>query len=174
MFPEIPTVLQDMVCKYAFDATWKQTLESLNYILEIKSNNIHPVCVADRVRDYTGIDCKYIYSRSIRDSSFFSSFYGHTITPFREFFVWFARSELWDRTAILRVLDELDWRCTKKYLYDCPFPVNRNAKIHFMKWVMNSPTDAAIYCGELFRRISINDLVLHPSYTTRYIVTEWY
>ena len=174
MLTVLPLDLSNIVCRYAFDATAAQTVKALAYILELKSRDLHPYTINEIVCDYVNEDREYLYSRELMDSSFFAPWRNTNPqpSPFREFFVWFSRSELWNTRIICSVIDNLDWRVARKLVFDLPFPVVRGRKQALMKWIINCPADGAIYCSELFRRITLNSLRLNPSTAARYIISD--
>ena len=170
MLARLPRDLQGLVCGFLYDANLMQTIRAL----ELKSLNLHPVCINESVNDYSGVRCPYTYCRDTQESSFFAPWRSlhPQPSPFRQFFVWFARSELWAHYQICAIIDDLDFRCVKKHMEDCPVSITRSGKYALTKWVYTNPTDACVYLSDLFRRISIRELRLHPGGLSRFVVSE--
>ena len=174
MLRALPLDLSNIVCRYAFDASVEETVRALSYILELKTRSLHPYAVNEVVCNYVDVRESYIYSRELMESSFFAPWRNTNPvpSPFRKFFVWFSRSELWNTRNICSILDNLDWRVARKLVHDLPFPVVRGRKTLLMQWIINSPADGAVYCSELFRRLTLHSLRLNPSSAARYLISD--
>ena len=170
----LPTDLQDIICRFAYDATLSETKRSLAFIISVKVRDLHPVVVSEYVNNYTEVTCPFTYDRMRQESSFFAPWrvLNSTVTPFRHFFVWFARSELWNHYQICAVIDSMDFRSARKLMHDCPILLSRHAKATIIRWIHQEPTDASLYLSNIFRNLTLYDLRFHPGTLSRFIISD--
>ena len=174
MFESLPTVLVDLICRFAYDATLEETKSALHYILFMKGLCLHPLCMREYVSDFSTVRKPYIYSRIGRQSiSFFAPWSATNCvpSPFYKFFVWFSRSELYDSTKMRIVVDDLDFRCIKNMFDEFPVQKQRNYKYSIMEYIDLDPENSAIHLSPIFREISLVNLCFHPSTLARFLIS---
>ena len=168
---DLPAVLVDLCCKFAFDATRKQTMYSVDTILELKRHDIHPLMLASMVGDYTLCRDVWHYDRETLSASIMGPYCPVrrvVPTPFVEVHsVWFAYGDLFNYFAIQQVLFDIDWRCVKHLVRSIGYR-NREA---FSKWVCSS-SDGIVFCSSFFKALSFEWLKKQPTELSRYIATQ--
>ena len=176
MFAKLPIVLQSLVCEFAYDANLDQTKRALEYILHIKSLNLHPLVLRDFVHNYNGSKCPLTYSRLHQTASFFAPWTCTpcTVSPLTNFFVWFSRAELFDLDRVSVIVNDLDMRLAKKLFTNCPICIQREAKMCLIQWLNIMPIEACRYIGTILRNVRLDDLRLHPTTLSRYMVSHQY
>ena len=105
--------LTNLVCAFAYNATIKETERSLDVILELKKNYLHPYVKSTKVPDYTNVTDGWYYDRAEMRPGLLAPFcmdVTRSISPFEHFFVWFAFSDLWNIPKISQVIFDMDWR----------------------------------------------------------------
>ena len=172
MLAALPKDLTNLVTLFAYNATLEQTKKSLKYVLRVKNLDLHPVAVAQYVNDYS-THSHLMYDRQTQESKYFSAWCTHLrLTPLREFFVWYARADLFAQFRVACLIDDLDFRTVKKYLSNCPISVSRNAKLCLVRWIYSNPLDASVYTSKLFRKVGLSELRLYPTALSRYLLSD--
>ena len=167
MFTQICCDLQNVVCDFAFRATYNETILALDNVLFLKGLDLHPFVLNSLVYDYTGAH-RTIYDKGMRIRVLEGYRYwdtGRVRSPLDIFFVWFCLDDLFDHERILRVLEELDWRTIRPLIKDLP----HRSRIDF--FASATDTLAGISrCSELFDQISLQHLKTYPSNEVRFMV----
>ena len=168
---DLPTVLVDLCTQFAFDATRKQTLYSVNTILELKQHDIHPLMLSNMVGDYTLCLDVWHYNRETLSASIMGPYCPVrrvVPSPFVEVHsVWFSYGDLFNYFSIQQVLYDIDWRCVKHLVKSIGYR-NREA---FSKWVCSS-SDGIVFCSSFFKALSYEWLKKHPTELSRYIAVQ--
>ena len=157
----LPSCLVDLVLGFAYNATLKQTKRSLYYILHMKSKDIHKAIINACCIDYSSCTDIVYYSRERLDIGFCAPFLWdkiYTTTPIKEFFVWFARSSLFNMPKIIRILHSVDWRKIRGQLKTI---CRARSRYDFVRWVMES-NYGMLACSDLLRSLQFNHLRKYP------------
>jgi hypothetical protein len=174
MFALLPTVLQDIILQYAYDATLSQTNSALDYILFMKEIGLHPCVVRSGCFDYS-LACKRKYCRETHmHTGFFSPWNVQQVdTPFRSFYVWWSKRDLYDLPRMTWVIDDMDFRSVRELFRSFPVPCRRDYKLHVKLFVENDPEQAAIFLSPIFREMGNEHLIMNTSNVGRYIVSNY-
>ena len=167
MFNGLCPDLQNVVCDFAYRASFEETARSLNLIIFIKELDLHPFVLSPFVYDYATAD-RSVFDRTentCRSDRYQYWTNGRVRSPLEVFFVWFCREELFDVDRIARVLSELDWRTIRPLIKDLP---HRSRSAFYSRITMDLA--GVIRCSELFNEITLSNLKIHPSTETRFMV----
>ena len=158
---QLPSCLVDLVLEFAYNATLKQTQRSLYYILGMKSKNIHKSIINTSCIDYSSCTDVVYYNRDRLDIGFCAPFLWdklYTATPMQEFFVWFARSSLFNMPKIIRILHSVDWRKIRSQLKTI---CKTRSRFEFVRWVMESNYGMQA-CSKLLKSLQFDHLRKYP------------
>ena len=120
MLSALPTDLQDLICAFAFDADYTETIHSLRLILQMKEN-APIVLFKSNVLNYTNA-ARNVYCRQTREINhtngynFFHVLANPCISPIYVFFVWFQLSQLIDYNLVFSIIHDLDWRIVRHHI----------------------------------------------------------
>ena len=170
MLASLPRDLINIICLFAYNASYKETLRSLDIILELKRNYIHPYIKANSVPDYAHCTDGWYYDRVEMRPGLLAPFCPNvvrTTSPFDKFFVWFAFSDLWNIQQVSQVICDMDWRKTSWIRRDTGF----RSRQSFLLWVATT-AKGILYCSVMFTKLRLSMLKKHPTRLTRYLVSE--
>ena len=150
MISELPTDLQDLICGFAFDASFAETTHSLRLVLQMKEN-APLVLFNPTVLNYT-CAARNVYCRQTREINhtniynFFHVLANPCISPIHQFFVWFQLSQLIDYSLVFSVIHDLDWRVVRHQIPGKP------SRQQFICAVQHG-IDGLIYFTDTLRRL---------------------
>ena len=171
--PRLPRVLFNLILEFAFDATREQVKESLEYILFMKELKLHPATLSISARDFS--DCpSYTYSRETKTFvGYFAPWQSYRVdTPFRNFFCWFSKKDLYDCGRMRLIISDLDFRMVKSLFRDFPIKPRRDYKYAIKCFIDAFPEEAAICLSPIFRKLKYGQLLLTPTSLGRFIVSS--
>ena len=124
---DLPTCISDLICRFAYDASLKETRSSLNICLDLLDDLgshaiINPTCC-----DYTRSPT-WVYTRETMQTMDRYTFHiwalktEPCINPLYRFFVWFNMRDLFNYPRIHQLIEDLDWRKIRGRLM---FPMSR-------------------------------------------------
>ena len=171
MFGRLPTVLQDLILSFAYDATRGQVLAAIEHCAFITELNLHPVCLSTRARDYS------TSAAYCRQTKYFLGYYApmnSTVvdSPLRSFYVWFSRNELFDRTRMKCIINDLDFRVCGQMFYDLPVKPGFDFKFRICSFIDMCPREAAFALSNIFYNIDRTHLVLRPTNLARWVASD--
>ena len=172
MLSLLPKDLANLVIEFTYDASEQQVTESLNYILFMKELQLHPATLNEGVFDYS--DCKDgMYDRETKcNFGYFAPWNCAKVdTPFRSFFVWWSKRDLFCRERMKSVISDLDFRMVSFLFRDFPVKRCRNYKLRILEFIDICPEEAAIALSPIFREIKYEQLLLAPTTMGRFIVS---
>ena len=170
MLEELPLVLADLVCDFAFCATYAQTKKSLSLILGLSQNYIHPYVRASSVGDYSLAKDPWYYDRASMGLGLLAPYCvkrKSVPSPFEKFFVWFAFCELWNVPKISRVLFDLDWRKAGWIRRQTGFRDRQS----LLLWIATT-NEGIVYCSKMFTKLKLSMLRKYPATLSRYLVCD--
>ena len=152
MLASFPRDLINIICLFAYNASYKETLRSLDVILELKTNYIHPYIKASSVPDYARCTDGWYYDRvEMRPG---------LLAPFHQ--------SIWQIFRVVCVLIcDMDWRKTSWIRRDTGF----RSRQSFLLWVATT-AKGILYCSVMFTKLRLSMLKKHPTRLTRYLVSE--
>jgi hypothetical protein len=160
---------------FCFDANLWQTKRSLDAILRLKRDYIHPYVKANMVIDYTLIRDRWYYDRENMQIGILAPFHPsqkRVPSPFEIFFVWWTFSGLWNIPKISRVVYDLDWRKAGWVKRQTGF----RDRSSLLMWVATTSTGVA-YCSQMMTQIRPGMFKKYPSDVSKYLVCanfdEW-
>ena len=170
-FSLLPTDLQDLICLFTYDANLKQTRRSLNYILFIKDLEIHPACLREGTYDYS--HCSMYDRESLLHYGFFSPWTCPRVdSPFRHFFVWFAIRDLYNIGKMCWIIDDLDFRSSKKLFENFPTKPSRLKKEWIKETIRSDPEISAIRLSPIFQNLEYRHLRLSTTSMGRFLCSD--
>ena len=170
MLLDLPYDLANLVCAFAYNATLKETQRSLDVILELNTNYLHPYVKASKVPDYTSVTDGWYYDRVEMRPGLLAPFclqVTRSISPFKQFFVWFAFSDLWNIPKISQVIFDMDWRKASWIRRETGF---RDPQT-FLLWVATT-TKGILYCSSMLPRVRLSMLKKYPTAISRLLVCD--
>ena len=168
----LPKVLADLIIQFAFDANEQQVTESLNYILFMKELQLHPATLNEGVFDYSICDTSMYNRESRTHFGYFAPWNCEKVdTPFRSFFVWWSKRDLFCKERMKSVISDLDFRMVSFLFRDFPVKRCRNYKLRILEFIDICPEEAAIALSPIFRKIKYEQLLLAPTTMGRFIVS---
>ena len=151
MFASLPVDLIDIILKFSYDANHSETMRSLNYILDLKKKNVHPICLCDVVYDYSECTVDMYSRQDLHAWGFFSPWFAKlSTTPRKEFFVWFSRENLFHSYRMSALIYDLDFRVVKPLFYNFPITPRKHLKSAILHYINQSPEDAALALSPVF------------------------
>ena len=165
MFSLIPD-LKSIVCEFAWDASLEETRESLKYVLFVNKLNLHPYCLTTWVEDHTDAN-GLSYSRLLRHSFTRSWLTPKCESPLREFFVWFAKSAIFDYARIAHLLSDCDWRTIRPLLKDS----GARSRAGLLDEV-ESTMYGLLRVSKLFDGLQIHNLKMRPTPLSRQLIAS--
>ena len=169
----LPKVLVDLVVEFAFDASERDVAQALNYILFMKELELHPATLNEGVFDYSNCD-SVMYTRETQQNHGYFAPWNceQVVTPFRSFFVWWSKRDLFCRERMKSVISDLDFRMVSFLFRDFPVQRCRNYKLRVLQFIDVCPEEAAIALSPIFRKIKYEQLLLAPTTMGRFIVSS--
>lgn len=170
MLEELPLVLADLICGFAFRATFAETKRSLAIIVGLKKHYIHPYVRSSSVGDYSRVDDPWYYDRDSMGLGLLAPYCvkrRSVASPFERFFVWFAFCELWNIPKISRVLFDLDWRKAGWIRRQTGF----RDRQQLLLWIATTE-EGIVYCSKMFTRLKLSMLKKYPASISRYLVCD--
>jgi hypothetical protein len=173
MFKQLPTDLQNIVFSFAYDANKDEVDDALGYLLFMKELRLHPATVRDGVFDFTHCN-RWLYSRESRDHlGFFAPWSAERVdSPYRSFFVWWSKRDLYDCTKMGWIINDMDFRSTRHLFRDFPIQPCRNYKLRVKTYIERDPEQAAVFLSPIFQALNNQHLNLHTSSLGRYVASE--
>ena len=172
MLSLLPKVLADLIVQFAFDANEQEVSESLAYILFMKELQLHPATLNEGVFDYS--DCgRSMYDRETQTNyGYFAPWNAQQVdTPFRSFFVWWSKRDLFNRSRMKGVINDLDFRMVSFLFRDFPVKRCRYYKHRVLEYIDTCPQQAAVALSPIFREIKYEQLLMAPTTMGRFIVS---
>ena len=170
MLCDLPRDLANIVCAFAYNASLEETKRSLGVILELKKNYLHPYVKANKVCDYTCVTDGWYYDRVEMRPGLLAPFcmqVKRNISPFEQFFVWFAFSDLWNIPKISQVVFDMDWRKAGWIRRETGFRDRQS----FLLWVATT-TKGILYCSTMLTKIRLSMLKKYPTALSRYLACD--
>ena len=170
MLCDLPRDLANIVCAFAYNASLEETKRSLGVILELKKNYLHPYVKANKVCDYTCVTDGWYYDRVEMRPGLLAPFcmqVKRNISPFEQFFVWFAFSDLWNIPKISQVVFDMDWRKAGWIRRETGFRDRQS----FLLWVATT-TKGILYCSNMLTKIRLSMLRKYPTNISRYLACD--
>ena len=170
---QLPTVVFDLIIAFCFDATREQVRGSVDYILFMKELKLHPATLSTSARDFG--DCpSYTYDRQTKNFiGYFAPWLSYRVdTPFRSFFCWFSKNDLFDCGRMRLIVSDLDFRMIRHLFRDFPIKPQRDYKYLINKYIDRFPEEAAISLSPIFRQLTYGQLLLSPTAIGRFIVSS--
>jgi hypothetical protein len=172
MLAILPKVLADLIVSFAFDANEREVAEALAYLLFMKELQLHPATLNEGVFDYSF--CEHsMYNRATQTNfGYFAPWNCQKVdTPFRSFFVWWSKRDLFNRERMKSVISDLDFRMVSFLFRDFPVKRCRHYKLRILEFIDHCPEQAAIALSPIFREIKYEQLLLDPTTMGRFIVS---
>ena len=173
MLRDLPVDLQNIVFGFAYSANAKQVREALAYLLFMRDVNVHQACIRDGVFDFSRCN-EWLYDRKTKNHRGYLAPWAaaRVDSPFRSFFVWWSRRDLFDTKKMRWLLEDLDFRSTRHLFQDFPLKPCRNYKARVKQYIEQHPEDAAIALSPIFRKVNNHHLNLRTSPLGRFIASD--